>query len=273
MKRILAIALACASTAALAQDPPPELSLTRLDCGRATEPWPLGPFDDTGGADELSRALVASCYLVRHGDRAMIWDTGIDPATSGDPDGGFTLDRTLVEQLAELGIAPEEIEFVGISHHHYDHTGQAKHFPQATLLIGKGDWQSITHDPPLGGANPAHFPAWVAGEAAVEPLAGDKDVFGDGSVKILAMPGHTPGHRALLVRLPETGPVLLTGDLAHFTENYDREGVPTFNTDRADTLASFDRFEKMAETLGATIVIQHEPADVDKLPAFPEAAR
>src|SRR5690606_8096756 len=132
-------------------------------------------------------------------------------------------------------------------HYHYDHTGQAKAFPQATLLIGEEDWQAITHDPPLGHANPADFPAWIAGKAKVETFAGDKDVFGDRSVVILDMPGHTPGHHALLVRLPRTGPVLLTGDLAHFTENYEREGVPTFNTDRADTLASFDRFKKMAQ--------------------------
>lgn len=271
--RTLAMALALTATPAAAAEPAAEVSLTRLDCGRATQTWPLNAFDDTGGAATLKKALVGSCYLVRHGDRLMIWDTGIDPATSGDPNGGFVLEATLVEQLAELGIAPADIEFVGVSHYHYDHTGQAKDFPRATLLIGQGDWQAITHDPPLGNANPEHFPAWIAGDAKVETLTGDKDVFGDGSVVVLSMPGHTPGHRALLVRLPETGPVLLTGDLAHFAENYAREGVPTFNTDRADTLASFDRFKKMAENLGATVIIQHEPADVAKLPTFPEAAR
>lgn len=250
----------------------PEITLTRLDCGRAIEPWPLNSFDDTGGARELSRALVGSCYLIRHGDRAMIWDTGIDPALSGDPDAGFVLDRTLVDQLAELDLAPAQIEFVGISHYHYDHVGQARFFPQATLLIGAQDWDAIR-----GGTapelDPAGFAPWTRDAGKVEPLAADKDVFGDGSVRILATPGHSPGHRSLLVRLAELGPVLLTGDLAHFTENYEREGVPTFNTDRADTLASFDRFKKMAENLGATVIIQHEPADVAKLPDFPEAAR
>lgn len=273
MKRVLAIALACTPIMANAAEPATEMSLTRLDCGRAIEPWPLDAFDDTGGSADLKKALVGSCYLIRHGERMMIWDTGIDPATSGDPDGGFLLDRTLVDQLVQLGVTPADIEFVGISHYHYDHTGQAKDFPGATLLIGEDDWNAITHDPPLGNANPEHFPAWVAGQAKVEAFAGDKDVFGDGSVTILAMPGHTPGHHSLLIRLPGTGPVLLTGDLAHFTGNYEREGVPTFNTDRADTLASFDRFKKMAENLGAKVIIQHEPADVAKLPAFPDPAR
>ena len=50
-------------------------------------------------------------------------------------------------------------------------------------------------------------------------------------------------------------------------------GVPSFNVDRADTLASHDRFEKLAKNLGVKVIIQHEPGDVGKLPAFPEAAK
>ena len=85
-------------------------------------------------------------------------------------------------------------------------------------------------------------------------------------------PGHTPGHHGLLVRLAKTGPVLLTGDLAHFAENYAENGVPMFNVDRANTLASFDRFKRLAASLKAMVIIQHEQADVKKLPVFPVAA-
>ena len=100
----------------------------------------------------------------------------------------------------------------------------------------------------------------------------DKDVFGDGSVVMLDMPGHTPGHHALLVKLKTKGNVMLSGDLMHFKENYDSNGVPSFNTDRAQTLASLDRFKKMAANLKATVVIQHDARDIGKLPAFPAAA-
>ena len=89
---------------------------------------------------------------------------------------------------------------------------------------------------------------------------------------MLNLPGHTPGHRGLLVRLA-SGPVLLSGDLYHFTEQVERRGVPPFNTSRAETLASMDRFGRLGRNLGARIIIQHEPADIAKLPAFPEAAR
>jgi glyoxylase-like metal-dependent hydrolase (beta-lactamase superfamily II) len=100
---------------------------------------------------------------------------------------------------------------------------------------------------------------------------GDVDVFGDGSVVAMNLPGHTPGHMALLVKLA-SGPVLLSGDLYHSDEARVKKGIPPFNTSRADTLASIDRFERVAKNLGAKVIIQHEPADIAKLPAFPKAA-
>jgi glyoxylase-like metal-dependent hydrolase (beta-lactamase superfamily II) len=98
-------------------------------------------------------------------------------------------------------------------------------------------------------------------------------VFGDGTVLMLNTPGHTPGHHSLMVKLPQTGNVLLTGDLAHFRENYENNGVPSFNTNRAETVASIDRFKKIAANLKATVIIQHDARDLSKLPAFPAAAK
>ena len=90
---------------------------------------------------------------------------------------------------------------------------------------------------------------------------------------ILRTPGHTPGHSSLLVKLKEKGNVILMGDLAHFHENYDSNGVPSFNYDRAATVASLERVKKIAANLKATIIIQHDPRDIGKLPAFPAAAK
>jgi len=90
---------------------------------------------------------------------------------------------------------------------------------------------------------------------------------------MLDMPGHTEAHHSLLVQLPRTGPVLLTGDLYHFAENRATGGVPGFNTSRSLTMASMARFEAIARKLHARVIIQHEPADIVKLPAFPAPAR
>jgi glyoxylase-like metal-dependent hydrolase (beta-lactamase superfamily II) len=101
----------------------------------------------------------------------------------------------------------------------------------------------------------------------------DKDVFGDGSVIMLYTPGHTPGHHSLLVKLPQMGNVVITGDAAHFRENYDNDGVPAFNVDRAQTIASIERIKKIASNFKATVIIQHDARDIEKLPAFPDSAK
>jgi len=216
--------------------------------------------------------LTASCYLIRHADHYMIWDTGYPAAVAGTTATGPTVKVTLIEQLAQLKIKPEQIEYVGISHYHGDHTGQAASFPQATLLIGQGDWDVLKGPTPSGTTNAAPLKHWLSGEGKSEPVAKDKDVFGDGTVVMLDMPGHTPGHHSLLVKLKDKGNVLLTGDQAHFHENYDTNGVPTFNFNRADTLASFDRFKQIAKNLNATVIIQHDPRDVTKLQVLPAFA-
>lgn len=247
-----------------------ELSLTRLDCGTATIKNFDSFFSDRPGLYEKApREITDSCYLIRHGDQAMVWDTGFSGGLKGqERDMGdlvARLDATLVEQLAQLKLKPEDVDIVGISHMHPDHTGQAAQFANATLLIGKGDFeQTVGKDDP--------FAPWRGQGKKVTPVTADHDVFGDGSVVALHLPGHTPNHLALLVKLA-SGPVLLSGDLYHSTDARAKRGVPPFNTDRAQTLASMDRFEKVAREQKAKVIIQHEAADIAKLPAFPQAAK
>jgi glyoxylase-like metal-dependent hydrolase (beta-lactamase superfamily II) len=264
-------ALFCAALSAFAQAPA-EVTLTRLDCSTSNGPADIARFSDTMAYEGKKLQLTASCYLIHHADHYMIWDTGYPAAAPGVP-ADRAVKVTLVEQLAQLKIKPEQIDYVGISHYHGDHTGQAALFPQATLLIGQGDWDVLKGPTPSGTSNAAPLKHWLDGAGKAEQVAKDKDVFGDGTVVMLDMPGHTAGHHSLLVKLQEKGNVLLTGDQAHFRENYESNGVPTFNFNRADTLASFDRFKQIAKNLNATVVIQHDPRDIDKLPAFPAAAK
>src|SRR4029078_13291969 len=114
---------------------------------------------------------------------------------------------------------------------------------------------------------------WIAEGRKVEPQTGDKDVFGDGSVVMMRARAPPPGNIILLVQLKEKGAVLLTGDLVHFRENYEAGGVPSFNFDRAQTVASIERLKKLAANEKAPVVIQHDMRDIEKLPAFPAAAR
>jgi glyoxylase-like metal-dependent hydrolase (beta-lactamase superfamily II) len=259
---------ALVSLSAIAETPP-EVTVTRLEGGTPQAPIDVNArFSDTYSYAGLKLQFVYSCYLIKHGDDYMMWDTGQSMGA-----GAVAPKVGVVEQLAQLKVTPEQVKFVGIRHYHGDHIGQANALPKATLLIGKGDWDALTSPKPPAGVNPQLVSNWVSGGGAVEPVPMDKDVFGDGTVIMLYTPGHTPGHHSLLVKLAQMGPVILSGDFSHYHENYESGGVPSFNFDRAETLASIERIKKIAANLKATVIIQHDLRDVPKLPTFPASAK
>ncbi len=252
------------------------VKLWRLDCGGGMINQ-LNLFSDTRDYTGQSKAGSAGCYLIKHGAVYMLWDTGLPVSLKGAPVNrtdplSFTLDKTLVEQLATLHVRPEQISIVGISHYHSDHVGQAGSFPAATLMVGKADLDALRSDPPPPESDLPPLAHWLRESGKVDAVVGDRDVFGDGTVTMIDLPGHTPGHHGLLVRLNGKGYILLTGDAVHFHENYDSYGVPEGNSSRAETLASIDRIKRLAKSLKATVIIQHDARDIAKLPAFPEAA-
>jgi len=246
------------------------ISLTRLDCGHADFKDMNGFFSDRPGVYPPGPGQVTdSCYLIRHGDQQLVWDTGLPAETKDKPmeEGGMVaaIDRSLADQLQQLGVKAEDVDVVGISHMHGDHIGQAAQFANARLVIGKQDFER------LAGRPEDTLNGWRGNGKSLTLATGDVDIFGDGSVVALHLPGHTPDHLALLVKL-KSGPVLLTGDLYHTTISRQKRSLPGFNTSREQTLASMDKFEALAKQLGARVVIQHEPDDIGKLPAFPQAA-
>ena len=277
-KRLLGLALGWVALGAMHGPDrtagPAELSLWRLDCGEFEFADYNAFFSDTSDYPSASKRLVGSCYLIRHGDRYMLWDTGIPASAVEEPLANAELTARLgsrlTDQLARIGVRPGQVEIIGISHYHFDHVGQAADFPNARLIMGAGDLAALRGETP--GLPREALQPWLQGGGSVTEAREDVDVFEDGRVVMMNLPGHTPGHFGLLVRLA-SGPVLLTGDLYHFTEQVERRGVPPFNTSRAETLASMDRFQRLARNLGARVIIQHEPDDVAKLPAFPEPAR
>lgn len=250
--------------AALLMTPAPaDVELWRLDCG-AIKGADFSWFSDTRRYDGQKRDLVVSCYLIRHGTDYLLWDAGLSEKGIGDR-------PTVVAQLAQIGVKPEQVNYVGISHRHADHTGQALNFPRATLMIGAEDFEQLKTTADVG--DRAGLLPWLDGGSKTEMVRGDRNIFGDGSVVMLNMPGHTAGHHSLLVKLEKKGWVLLSGDLFHARESYEHNQIPGFNFNRADTLASIDRFKGIAGNLNATVIVQHESADVAKLPLFPASAR
>src|SRR5215467_10021741 len=152
-----------------------EVTLTRFDCGTPQAPVEVNArFSDTYAYPGLKLQFVYSCYLIKHGDEYLLWDTGHSMTAPN-----VAPKVSIVDQLAQLNVKPEQIKYVGISHYHPDHTGQVGSFPQTTLLIGKGDWDVLTSANPPANAPKAPFAHFMTGGGKVEPVPLDKDVFND----------------------------------------------------------------------------------------------
>ena len=226
-------------------------SLYVMDCGHnaATDQARWSPGVNVGKPIELSD----NCYLMKRGAQWLLWDTGYPDAVAdkpvAGPTGTATRPKKLADQLAEIGVKPADVTFVAVSHTHGDHVGNVDMFPASTLLIQKAevDWAFAEGKrPPFSKDRP------------IKPLSGDLDVFGDGSVIVLSTPGHTPGHQSLLVRLPKTGYVVLTGDLAHFKDNWDNDRVPSMNTNAEQTHASRAKVLQVLTDKKAQLWINHD---------------
>jgi N-acyl homoserine lactone hydrolase len=230
--------------------------------------------------DGQSRELVVPCYLIRHPSGDLVWDTGFPDAVAAMPDGRMEIPQmgatvvmrsTLASQLAQLDLTPADIEYVSFSHQHGDHTGNGNLFTASTWIVDADERAYMFSEEARAGQAFAGYAQLENAQTRLIEGDGDYDVFGDGSVTVIQAPGHTPGHTILLVRLPNAGPVLLTGDMYHLTESRERRLVPTFNTDRVQTVASQEKVERIASETGARVIRQHVIEDFTSLPAFPAA--
>ncbi len=217
-----------------------------------------------------SRAFADAFYIIDHPKGTLMWDAGLpenlvgqDPFT--DPSGAFTVSRkdSLATQLAAINLSLDSIEFIALSHSHFDHTGHANLLKNSTWLVQESEYNFITNDSAKI-KDPNTYNS-IKELTKVKTLNGDHDVFGDGSVVIKSMPGHTIGHQVLFVDLGHEQPYLLTGDLYHFEENRTNKGVPSFNYNVEQTLESMDAFEAFAKEKNALVFIQHSKEDFEKL--------
>jgi N-acyl homoserine lactone hydrolase len=239
-----------------------------LNCGegRSSDVSRWSPGVDEGKSIDF----VDNCYLIKHAQGWMLWDTGIPDAVAAMPNGLVPADpkglvwhrpKTLAAQLDELGVKPSDIKIIAVSHTHPDHIGNVEMFPAAMLYVQKAEYE-------WPGANGE--PRFKPGHPVTE-LEGDRDLFGDGSVIILSTPGHTPGHQSLLVKLPKTGAVILSGDAVHFKSNWDNRRVPSINFNKEQTLASMQKISDTMTTEKAQFWINHDKPQRDSLkqsPAF-----
>jgi glyoxylase-like metal-dependent hydrolase (beta-lactamase superfamily II) len=256
------------------------VSLYAINCGNLKFS-DVGAFVDDGTMNGVARDFIDPCFLIRHPQGDLIWDTGVPEAIADMPDGmradGFpvhiVVQKKLSAQLDELGMTPADVEYVSFSHMHFDHTGNGNLFAGSTWIVDADERDAMFSETARAGEDFAAYSALENSETVKIGAGASHDVFGDGSVVIHQAPGHTPGHTVLLVKTQDGGNVLLTGDMWHLMESREKRLVPSFNFNREQTLASMESVEALAKEMNARIVRQHVPEDFATLPAFPEALR
>ncbi len=219
-------------------------------------------------------ALSCNCYLIRRGIEWLLWDTGLQDDLFFQSGGKVIahnirgiVSRTLSGQLKKLGLEPKDIGKVILSHAHFDHVGNCNMFPHATFYL-----QQLEHIHMFGkdyksyGFVPSLYEAVRTGK--VELLDGDTDLFGDRSLRVFWTPGHTPGHSSLLVNLRNSGPIMLSADVAHYRLNLEKRLVPKMNSSEEESQASMNKLEALCRDYCAKLWLNH---DIEENVVIPHA--
>jgi N-acyl homoserine lactone hydrolase len=145
-------------------------------------------------------------------------------------------------------------------------------FPNSAILMQRAEYSWI-HSPNGLNDNINQLMA-LARELLGAPknlqlIDGDTDVFGDGSVTLVSSPGHTPGHQSLLVHLKNSGFIILSGDVVHFEESFDKNIIPSLNNNTQASVASMAKIRRMVAMYKATLFINHDKKQEDKLRVAP----
>jgi len=234
VKTILGLAVLVAL--AVAATPPKSMRMYVFDCATLKDRDPANYGLTRQQVESVD--MADPCFLIAHPRGTLLWETGLNDAVYDRPEGGGAkhdkIDKSLKSQLAAVGYQPKDITYLAISHLHGDHSGNANDYAGSTWIAQKAERDYMFSAGLPENIHPDEYSALKNSKTKL--ITGDYDVFGDGSVMLILTPGHTPGHQSLLVKLPKTGAVVLTGDLYHFP------GERTFHTvpvnDKPETVES-----------------------------------
>ena len=236
-------------------------------------------------------AYEAACpfYVIDHQEGVVVVDTGLshemldDPADYGVHGAAFMEDfLPYIEydesmhpraQLESAGYAPDDVDYLLMTHLHSDHAGHVDLFPDAEVLVRREELRHAFWPVPIQDLFylDGDFVPLRGSEFDVTEVTGEYDVFGDGSVVTFPTPGHSPGHQSVQVELPDAGSVILAVDAANHREGYEGELAASFAHSLSDSVESIQAIKRRAELADADVYVHHDPDDIGSLPEPPEA--
>jgi glyoxylase-like metal-dependent hydrolase (beta-lactamase superfamily II) len=220
-------------------------------------------FPDADRSETLE--LPVSCMLMRHKQGNVLFDTGCHPAIAENPEsrwGGLAKFMTpimppgehVLSGLKAVGLGPQDIDVVVCSHLHTDHCGCNEFFTKSTIMVHVRELEAAKA---ADAANSGYFPADWDHPIPMKIIEQQTDIFGDGRIVLLPLPGHSAGTMGALVKLDRSGEFLLTSDALSIRANLDREIVPRNTLNREQFLHSFAEIRRI-EAGGATVVCSHD---------------
>ena len=205
-----------------------------------------------------------TCWIIQHPKGTVLFDTGLhhDLISATDRIGAaasifevnIPAGHDLATLLAGQGVSCEDIDFIVLSHLHFDHCGGTVQIPNARIVVQKNEWQ-VARDPKYTGRgiyNPDDFDLGHD----TQQIDGSHDIFNDGTVVCLPTPGHTAGHQSLRVELA-SGPVILVSDCAYWQTMLDDMLVPPHGYDRELQKHSMQQLQTL-RMAGCRLIYGHD---------------
>jgi glyoxylase-like metal-dependent hydrolase (beta-lactamase superfamily II) len=234
----------------------------------------------TGAPGKIT--VPVAFFLIKHPKGNVLFETGNNDKVISDPTYWGPLAQMLATpesrspdvaidvQLNKVGVKPSDINYIILGHMHLDHAGNVGKFPTATLVYQRDEIVNAFWPKPGFGCCyiTADFAMLRNDVGANDPnkqkvieLNGDLDLFGDGSIYIHRQPGHTPGSQMAIIRLPKTGPVVLTSDNCYLMENLQKDILPsvTLAYDPAGMLTAYEWVKHLMSAEGADVIFAHDP--------------
>jgi glyoxylase-like metal-dependent hydrolase (beta-lactamase superfamily II) len=216
---------------------------------------------------EETAEFPVSCFLIRHRQATVLFDTGCHPAVETDAEGRWggvaravaPIHRpgdNLIGALAALDLAPDDIDVVINSHLHMDHCGCNEFFTRASFVVHAREL-AFAADPANAGRG--YFRADWDYPMRVEAVDGARDLFDDNRIVLVPLPGHTPGSMGARLELARTGAVMLAADAAAVRQNLEQDFSPRNSWDAAGFCASLAELRRI-EAGGATLLFGHDDA-------------
>jgi N-acyl homoserine lactone hydrolase len=214
--------------------------------------------------------MPVSCFLIRHAQGNVLFDTGCHPDVPENPARWQGMEKfmtpimptgeNVLTSLLAAGFSADDVDVVVCSHLHPDHCGCNAFFKRASVMVHQKEIAAARQP----NAVPMGYLASEWDLGTLDALTGERDVFGDGKIVLVELPGHTPGSIGALVQLEENGRFLLAADTVSLRVNLDT-GVHPKNVQDHDELEKSFAEVRRIEASGATVLCGHDAAQWDTL--------